>query len=47
MVEEGAVVPNLWHLEVANALTVGPPQARKSEFRDGVLKSRRAGYLYR
>ena len=39
VVEEGAVVPNLWHLEVANALTVAVRRKRVSqEFRDGVLK---------
>jgi predicted nucleic acid-binding protein len=39
VVEKGAVVPNLWHLEVANALAVAVRRKRASqEFRDCVLK---------
>jgi predicted nucleic acid-binding protein len=39
VVEEGAVVPDLWHLEVANALTVAMRRKRVSqEFRDSVLE---------
>ncbi len=39
VVEEGAVVPNLWHLEVANSLTVAIRRKRVSRaFRDDVLK---------
>jgi predicted nucleic acid-binding protein len=39
VVEEGAIVPNLWHLEVANSLTVAVRRKRVSQdFRDDVLK---------
>jgi predicted nucleic acid-binding protein len=38
-VEEGAIVPHLWHLEVANSLTVAVRRKRVSQdFRDDVLK---------
>ncbi len=38
-VEEGVIVPNLWHLEVANSLTVAVRRKRVSQaFRDDVLK---------
>ncbi len=39
VVEEGATVPHLWHLEVANSLTVAVRRKRVSQsFRDDVLK---------
>jgi predicted nucleic acid-binding protein len=39
VVEEGAIVPHLWHLEVANSLTVAVRRKRVSQdFRDDVLK---------
>ncbi|NDW07823.1 type II toxin-antitoxin system VapC family toxin [Jiella pacifica] len=38
VIEAGAWVPQLWHLEVANSLTVAVRRNRiKREFRDGVL----------
>ena len=38
-VEEGAIVPNLWHLEVANSLTVAVRRKRVAQtFRDDVLR---------
>ena len=39
VVEEGAVVPHLWHLEVADSLTVAVRRKRVTQaFRDDVLK---------
>ncbi len=39
VVEKGAVVPHLWHLEVANSLTVAVRRKRVTQaFRDDVLK---------
>jgi predicted nucleic acid-binding protein len=39
VVEEGAIVPHLWHLEVANSLTIAVRRKRVSQaFRDEVLK---------
>ena len=39
VVEEGAIVPHLWHLEVANSLTVAVRRKRIAQaFRDDVLK---------
>ncbi len=38
-VEEGAIVPHLWHLEVANSLTVAVRRKRAGQaFRDDVLR---------
>jgi len=39
VVEKGGVVPHLWHLEVANSLTVAVRRKRVTQtFRDDVLK---------
>ena len=39
VVEEGAIVPNPWHLEVANSLTVAVRRKRAGQaFRDDVLR---------
>jgi hypothetical protein len=38
IIEEGAIVPGIWHLEVANSLTVALRRNRiTTEFRSGVL----------
>jgi predicted nucleic acid-binding protein len=38
IVEEGAIVPGIWHLEIANSLTVAVRRNRiTAEFRDAVL----------
>ena len=38
IVEEGAIVPGIWHLEIANSLTVAVRRNRiTAEFRDVVL----------
>ncbi len=39
VIEKGAIVPHLWHLEVANSLTVAVRRERVTQqFRDDVLK---------
>ncbi len=39
VVEEGAIVPHLWHLKVTNSLTVAVRRKRVNQaFRDDVLK---------
>jgi predicted nucleic acid-binding protein len=39
VVEKGGIVPHLWHLEVANSLTVAVRRKRVTQaFRDDVLK---------